>query len=98
MKVARPCADASARLGSALFSTCERRDSTLLAPMENPSASRLAKPRIRMMVVDSEAPTTPDTIASVVMTPSEAPKTRSGRYLPTIRCSLPAGARPSPSS
>ncbi len=35
-----------------------------------------------MTVEDSEAPTTPDTTASVVMTPSLAPKIMSGRYLP----------------
>jgi hypothetical protein len=40
--------------------------------MEKPSATRLAKPRMRMTVDDSAAPVTPDTTARVVMIPSLA--------------------------
>lgn len=42
-------------------------------PIEIPSAKRLAKPRIRMIVRDRSAPTTPETTANIVMMPSLAP-------------------------
>ena len=48
--------------------------------MENPSASRLASPNIRMIPEDKEAPTTPATIANVVTEPSIPPYTNSGKY------------------
>jgi hypothetical protein len=50
--------------------------------MEKPSARRFEKPRMRITVDDSDAPTTPDTAASVVMIPSLVPKIMSGRYFP----------------
>jgi hypothetical protein len=45
----------------------------LLAPIERPSATRLAKPRMRMTRSERSAPTTPETTAKVVMMPSFAP-------------------------
>jgi hypothetical protein len=51
----------------------------LLAPIEKPSARRFAKPRMRTISLESDAPTTPETTAKVVMIPSFAPKTKSGR-------------------
>jgi hypothetical protein len=45
----------------------------LLAPVENPSATRLASPRITITRVERSAPTTPVTTANVVMIPSFAP-------------------------
>jgi len=41
--------------------------------MEKPSANRFAKPRIRMIADDREAPTAPATIAKVVIVPSMLP-------------------------
>ena len=48
-------------------------------PIEKPSARRFAKPRMRMIRSGRSAPTTPETTAKVVMMPSFAPYTRSGR-------------------
>jgi hypothetical protein len=67
------------------FCTSERRDRTLLASMEKPSATKLATPRMRMTVDESAAPPTPDTTARVVMIRSLASRMRSGRYLPIRR-------------
>ena len=41
--------------------------------IEKPSAKRFAKPRIRIIVVESDAPTTPATTAKVVTAPSIPP-------------------------
>src|SRR5690606_40311217 len=46
---------------------------------------------MRRTVGESEAPATPATIARVVITPSMAPRIRSGRYLPMVPCSVLAG-------
>jgi hypothetical protein len=41
--------------------------------MENPSANKLAKPRITTTVGESDAPIAPATIANVVTEPSNEP-------------------------
>jgi hypothetical protein len=46
---------AAANVGSSWLCASERRDRTLLAPIEKPSARRFAKPRMRTTAGDSEA-------------------------------------------
>jgi hypothetical protein len=45
----------------------------LLAAIEKPSATRFANPSMRIMVVESSAPATPETTAKVVTAPSIPP-------------------------
>src|SRR5690606_23187711 len=75
--VAKPCRPAcgscTPRPAAARAASSERIERKLLAPMEKPSATRLAKPRISTVTAGRSAPVTPATTANVVMMPSFAP-------------------------
>src|SRR6056297_3385985 len=80
-KVAVPLRAASRSVGR--LSAFDRSERTSLTAIDVPSAKRLAKPRIRIVCVDSAAPTMPATMANVVTIPSVAPYTISGKYVRT---------------
>jgi hypothetical protein len=72
-KVAVPMRDASSKRGRVAAVRVERTESTLLTPIENPSAARLAIPRIKTMLEESAAPEMLAMTTNVVTIPSFAP-------------------------
>lgn len=72
-KVALPVREASRKGGRVAAVRVERTESTLLTPIENPSAIRLATPKIKMMLEESAAPEILAMTTNVVTIPSFAP-------------------------
>ena len=72
-KVALPVREASSKGGRVAAVRVERTESTLLTPIENPSAIRLAIPRIKTMLEESAAPEILAMTTNVVTIPSFAP-------------------------
>ena len=75
-KVASPSLTGLRLVMPALASDCmDLTERYFDAPIENPSAMRLAMPRTMMIVLENPPPAAPEMTAKVVMMPSFAPKT-----------------------
>lgn len=79
VKVANPLREARPRDGRVAAVIIDLMESTLLVPIENPSARRFGTPNMSMTLVDIAAPVMLAITISVVTMPSFAPKTKSGR-------------------